>query len=168
MVSFVCDSGNKYLSKMYNDYWMVDQGFIERESHGDLRDIINPATEQSVGQVAFGNAADVDKAVRAARAAFESFSQWSVGERIALLERIVDGLKARNEDIAQAISDEMGAPIQLARTAQAGSQMTRWILLRDDLVDSKAEDPVQRQPTRVTAAAVFDNLDHLRLLVQND
>ena len=46
--------------------------------------------------------------------------------------------------------------------------MTRWILLRDDLVDSKAEDPVQRQPTRVTAAAVFDNLDHLRLLVQND
>ena len=40
VVTFVCDSGNKYLSKMYNDYWMLDQGFIEREQHGDLRDLI--------------------------------------------------------------------------------------------------------------------------------
>ncbi len=40
MVTFVADSGNKYLSKMYNDYWMTDQGFTERESHGDLRDLI--------------------------------------------------------------------------------------------------------------------------------
>lgn len=37
---FVCDTGNKYLSKMYNDYWMLDNGFIQRESHGDLRDLI--------------------------------------------------------------------------------------------------------------------------------
>ncbi len=41
VVSFVCDSGNKYLSKVYNDYWMLDQGFIERETHGDLRDLIS-------------------------------------------------------------------------------------------------------------------------------
>lgn len=41
VVTFVCDSGNKYLSKMYNDYWMIDQGFIERESTGDLRDLIS-------------------------------------------------------------------------------------------------------------------------------
>ena len=40
VVSFVCDSGNKYLSKVYNDYWMADQGFLERERHGDLRDLI--------------------------------------------------------------------------------------------------------------------------------
>ena len=40
VVTFVCDSGDKYLSKMYNEYWMIDQGFIERESHGDLRDLI--------------------------------------------------------------------------------------------------------------------------------
>jgi cystathionine beta-synthase len=39
-VSFVCDSGNKYLSKVYNDYWMLDQGFLEREHRGDLRDLI--------------------------------------------------------------------------------------------------------------------------------
>jgi cystathionine beta-synthase len=40
VVTLVCDSGNKYLSKVYNDYWMLDQGFIERERHGDLRDLI--------------------------------------------------------------------------------------------------------------------------------
>lgn len=41
VVSFVCDSGNKYLSKMFNDYWMIDQGFLERERHGDLSDLIS-------------------------------------------------------------------------------------------------------------------------------
>jgi cystathionine beta-synthase len=40
VVTFVCDSGNKYLSKVYNDYWMLDQGFLEREKYGDLRDLI--------------------------------------------------------------------------------------------------------------------------------
>ena len=43
---FVCDTGNKYLSKMYNDYWMLDNGFIEREQHGDLRDLILRPTSQ--------------------------------------------------------------------------------------------------------------------------
>ena len=46
VVSFVPDSGNKYLSKMYNDYWLVDQGFVEREHHGDLRDYIGRPTEE--------------------------------------------------------------------------------------------------------------------------
>jgi cystathionine beta-synthase len=41
VVTLVCDSGNKYLSKVYNDYWMMDQGFIKRETHGDLRDLIS-------------------------------------------------------------------------------------------------------------------------------
>lgn len=40
VVTFVCDSGNKYLSKMFNDFWMLDQGFLKRETHGDLRDLI--------------------------------------------------------------------------------------------------------------------------------
>ncbi len=41
VVTFICDSGNKYLSKMFNDYWMADQGFLKRENHGDLRDLIS-------------------------------------------------------------------------------------------------------------------------------
>ena len=46
VVSFVCDSGNKYLSKMFNDYWMIDQGFLERERHGDLSDLITRRHEE--------------------------------------------------------------------------------------------------------------------------
>ena len=46
VVTFVCDSGNKYLSKMFNDYWMIDQGFIARESRGDLSDLISRRHEE--------------------------------------------------------------------------------------------------------------------------
>ena len=46
VVTFVCDSGNKYLSKMYNDYWLADQGFRERAQHGDLRDLIGRPVEE--------------------------------------------------------------------------------------------------------------------------
>ena len=46
VVTLVCDSGNKYLSKVYNDYWMLEHGFIERETHGDLRDLISRRHEE--------------------------------------------------------------------------------------------------------------------------
>ena len=49
VVTFICDTGNKYLSKMFNDYWMADQGFLERDTYGDLRDVIGRrADERSV------------------------------------------------------------------------------------------------------------------------
>jgi len=47
VVTFACDHGSKYLSKMFNDYWMLDQGFIDRERHGDLRDLIARRHETS-------------------------------------------------------------------------------------------------------------------------
>jgi len=46
VVTFICDTGNKYLSKMFNDYWMVDQGFLKRDSYGDLRDIISRRADE--------------------------------------------------------------------------------------------------------------------------
>ncbi len=56
VVTFVCDSGNKYLSKMYNDFWLADQGFRERAKHGDLRDLIGrPAEERATVSVAPGD-----------------------------------------------------------------------------------------------------------------
>ena len=82
-------------------------------------DVINPATEQVCGQISLGAAADVDRAVKAARAAFASFSQTSREERVALLERIVDEYKKRYNDMAAAITEEMGAPASLAQQAQA-------------------------------------------------
>jgi aldehyde dehydrogenase (NAD+) len=82
-------------------------------------DVINPATETVAGRISMGSAADVDAAVRAARAAFASYSQTSVAERIALLEAIINEYKKRYADMAAAITEEMGAPAMLSQKAQA-------------------------------------------------
>lgn len=82
-------------------------------------DVINPATEAVAGHISLGSAADVDRAVKAARRAFETYSQTSVDERVALLERIITEYQKRYADMAAAITDEMGAPVALAQKAQA-------------------------------------------------
>ena len=82
-------------------------------------DVFDPATEEVCAVISLGNEADVDRAVAAAKAAFETFSQTSIEERIELLERICDIYKRRLADVAEAIRLEMGAPIKLASTAQA-------------------------------------------------
>ena len=82
-------------------------------------DVIDPSTEEAFTQIAVGSAADVDRAVAAAKAAFPSYSQTSREDRLALLERVLAAYKARYEDVAQTLSREMGAPISLARNAQA-------------------------------------------------
>ncbi len=81
-------------------------------------DVINPATEQVYMQISAGSTEDVNRAVTAARGAFAGFSQWSVEQRLGLLERIREVYKTRFNDIAEAISQEMGAPIDLARGSQ--------------------------------------------------
>ena len=81
--------------------------------------VINPATEQPSGVVALGSAADVDRAVAAARAAFPAWSRTSREERVALLERIADEFRKRVSEMAEAITEEMGAPAWLAQGAQA-------------------------------------------------
>ena len=82
-------------------------------------DVINPADESVCARISLGSAADVDRAVAAAKAAFKTFGFSSREERIALLERCVEAYKARYADIAEAIRLEMGAPKKLADTAQA-------------------------------------------------
>lgn len=81
--------------------------------------VINPATEKSLGELAMGGAADIDAAISAAAAAFPAFSAEPLETRLGYLERIAEGYQARLEEIAQAISQEMGAPISLARKVQA-------------------------------------------------
>ncbi len=85
----------------------------------ELLDVINPATEQPIGQIAMGGVEDVNKAVAAAKAAFDSFSQTTKEERIALLEAIIAKYSERLGDVAAVISEEMGAPVNLANKAQA-------------------------------------------------
>lgn len=82
-------------------------------------EVIDPATEEVCATISLGNEADVDKAVAAAKLAFETFSQTTIEERVALLERIAGIYKRRIGEVAEAIRLEMGAPIKLASTAQA-------------------------------------------------
>ena len=102
---------NSHLQHYIDGQWVDSDG-------GTPHDVINPATEQPVTTITLGTAADVDKAVAAAERAFESWSQSSVAERAALLERIIEGYKARIPDLAKAVSEEMGAPIGFAQAAQ--------------------------------------------------
>jgi aldehyde dehydrogenase (NAD+) len=78
----------------------------------------NPATEEVIARISLGSQVDVDRAVAAARAAFDSFSQTTPAQRVALLERIVAEFNRRAADLATAVTAEMGAPAWLARDAQ--------------------------------------------------
>ncbi|MCH2100266.1 MAG: aldehyde dehydrogenase family protein [Pseudomonadales bacterium] len=86
-------------------------------------DVINPATEESIGKIAMGTSEDIDRAVAAAKKAFETFSQTTREERIEMLEKLLAAYQARMGDIASAVSQEMGAPIGLANAAQAPAGM---------------------------------------------
>jgi aldehyde dehydrogenase (NAD+) len=100
----------------------IDGRWVESKG-GRTYQVINPATEEVATEVTLGTAEDVDDAVRAARRAFESFSQTSTEERVALLERVMAEYQKRVPEIAEAIATEMGCPISVAQTAQAGSGM---------------------------------------------
>ncbi|HEX4939598.1 MAG TPA: aldehyde dehydrogenase family protein, partial [Candidatus Kapabacteria bacterium] len=83
-------------------------------------DVENPATEKVCGRVAIGSAADVDKAVKAARKAFASWSQTAASDRIEILQNILVEYQKRSGDLAAALTEEMGAPRYLANGFQVG------------------------------------------------
>ena len=86
--------------------------------------VVNPATEQQVATVPAGDAADVDAAVRAARAAFEGWSITTVTERARLLAATADALSARKEEVARLICTEMGTPLAFSLAVQVGNPVT--------------------------------------------
>jgi len=96
----------------------INGSWVEPSENNTLA-VENPATLEQCATIAIGNDADVNNAVAAAKAAFETFSQTSVEERAALLDKIAEIYMARIGEIAEAIREEMGAPISLASTAQA-------------------------------------------------
>lgn len=93
--------------------------------------VINPATEETVAVISLGTRRDVDKAVAAANRAFESYSQTTVKQRIELLRRVIDVYESKAKLMAQTISEEMGAPITLARTAQVPSGLSHLSVVAD-------------------------------------
>ena len=81
--------------------------------------VINPASEEPIATISLGSVRDVDRAVRAAKRSFESYSESTLDERVALLRRIIEVYQSKMEEMAVTISREMGAPLSLSRKAQA-------------------------------------------------
>lgn len=103
-------------------------------------EIENPATEENFAKISLGSSADVDKAVDAATAAFETFSQTSVEYRADLLDKITAGIAARKGELAEAISSEMGAPMWLANAAQVPAGLGHFATTAQVLRNYKFEE----------------------------
>ena len=109
--------------------------------------VINPATEEPFATISMGTADDVDEAAKAAKAAFASWSASSIETRKNVLGNIIAGLKVRSEEMAVAISTEMGAPMGLSKTAQVGSGMGHFMTALKILEDFEFEE--MRGSTRI-------------------
>ncbi|WP_283177693.1 aldehyde dehydrogenase family protein [Gemmobacter sp. 24YEA27] len=107
-------ANSKHLGQFY-----ISGGWVDPLPGGTKAGVENPATEEIVGDIALGTEADADRAILAARAAFDDWTVVPVEERIALVKKILEVYNSRYEDFAQAMSTEMGAPIEWARGAQA-------------------------------------------------
>uniref|UniRef100_UPI002FC6A8A0 aldehyde dehydrogenase family protein n=1 Tax=Bosea sp. (in: a-proteobacteria) TaxID=1871050 RepID=UPI002FC6A8A0 len=104
----------------HNLQFYIDGAWVAPTGSSTL-DVINPATEEAYARIAMGERADVDKAVAAARRAFASFSRTSRKERVELMTSVIETYRKRYDEMAAAISDEMGAPLGFARDAQAAA-----------------------------------------------
>jgi aldehyde dehydrogenase (NAD+) len=107
-------------------YFYIDGKWVSPAKPNDFI-VVNPATEQPIATISLGGAADVEKAVAAAKRAFESYSETTIHERLALLERIIEIYRSKLSEMAETISLEMGAPISLSRAAQAPAGLAHFL-----------------------------------------
>jgi aldehyde dehydrogenase (NAD+) len=103
-------------------------------------EVMNPATEQPIATISLGNAMDVDKAVAAAKRAFESYSETTRDQRLAFLRRIIEIYQSGLEEMAETISQEMGAPLALSQSAQAPAGLAHFIEIVKVLQDFKFDE----------------------------
>lgn len=115
-------------------------------------DVINPATEKPVGAISVGNANDIDQAVQAARAAFPTWSKSTRNERLALLGQILAEYERRYDDMAAAITLEMGAPKNTSKDIQAAMGRTHVEAAITAL--ETFEFSTDRGPTRIVKEAI--------------
>src|SRR2546425_774758 len=117
-------------------------------------DVIDPSTEQPFARISAGSAADVDRAVAAARCAFDTYGRSSRDERIAIFERVIAAYQSRLGDIADMISREMGAPLSLAKAAQAPSGLGHLkqalaVLREFSFVETRGSTRILHEPVGV-------------------
>ncbi|WP_327657293.1 aldehyde dehydrogenase family protein [Streptomyces sp. NBC_00483] len=132
-------------------------------------DVISPVTEEPVASIPSGSPADMDRAVAAARAAFDGgWATSPIEERIGVLQRLRNGIEANSEELAQLITQEMGCPITQSRTIQVVAPLgvldTYLSLARDFRFDevrrslNGAAALVTREPVGVVAAVIPWNM----------
>jgi aldehyde dehydrogenase (NAD+) len=97
----------------------IDGAWVDPQGGGTI-DVISPVTERQIGQISSATAADVDRAVEAARRAFRSYSRTTRQERIDLLGSVLAAYAKRRQDLADALVEELGAPATFAKDLQAG------------------------------------------------
>jgi aldehyde dehydrogenase (NAD+) len=98
----------------------INGSWVESDSVEQI-EVLNPATEEILGKITAGTKEDVDIAVKAATDAFQTYSNFSKDQKIAIFESIIKEYEARLPEMAEVISDEMGAPMWLSNVAQAAS-----------------------------------------------
>jgi aldehyde dehydrogenase (NAD+) len=123
----------------------------------DLLDVYSASTEEVIARVPAGSAADVDRAVSAARGALDDWSATAPAQRATCLSRIHDGLKARADEIARTISAEVGTPLKMASRIQVGLPQSSFALYAQLAADFPFEEQVGnsrvvRDPVGVVAA----------------
>ncbi|NQD99863.1 aldehyde dehydrogenase family protein [Staphylococcus xylosus] len=117
----------------------IDGEWIESTS-GETINVINPATEEKIGEIAKGNKQDVDKAVESAHNVYLSFRHTSVQERQDLLTKIVKEYENRKEDLIQAMTEELGAPLKVSEKVHYQMGLNHFAAARDALDDFEFEE----------------------------
>ncbi|MFS2151403.1 aldehyde dehydrogenase family protein [Rhizobium sp. Rhizsp42] len=132
----------------------IDGAWV-KPTGGRISDVINPATEKVAGQITLASAADVDAAVAAAAKAFKTFSKTTREERLNLLQSILSVYGRRMDDLADALTEELGAPKKFAKDVQAGAGYLHLQTAVAVLKDYKFEYPqgdrtiIRREPIGV-------------------
>jgi aldehyde dehydrogenase (NAD+) len=134
----------------------IDGAWVPSTGKGTI-DVVNSTTEEVMGRIPAGTADDVDKAVKAARKAFETWSTTSVEERAKYLTRITEGLQARMDEIATLVSQEVGMPKSLSLLVQAGLplmdfQNTATLINDVQFEEQVGNSLVVREPVGVVGA----------------
>jgi aldehyde dehydrogenase (NAD+) len=134
-------------------HFYIDGRWVEPVAYSVLG-VANPATEETFGRISMGTAEDVDRAATAACRAFVTYSQVSVEERLALLERIIAGFRARLPELARTMTLEMGAPITFATQRQATVALFHFEEAARVLAAYRFEEPmgagtIRREPIGV-------------------
>ena len=139
--------------KTYEQFY-INGEWVDPVEELNICEVLNPANEEVIGKVAMGSAADVDRAVIAARDAFDTYSQTSVEERLALLGKIVEVYQSKYDEIAETISSEMGAPLTLSKAAQAATGLGHFaqaieILQSFEWEETKGRTLIRKEPIGV-------------------